>query len=489
MRTLHGARPSIAGPALALMLALALVLPSSLVAQAGAPAPAAPRAVAIVDVTVVPMDRERALEHQTVVVRGGRIARVDAASAIPLGDDVERVDGRGKFLMPGLADMHVHTWSADDFPLFLANGVTTVRNMFGAPVHLDWRRRVAEGELLGPTIVTAGPIVDGKPPVWPGSAVVESADQADAVVAEQKEAGYDFVKVYSKLTKPAYDAILAAAKKRGIPVDGHVPDAVGLDAAFASGQRSFEHLMLYGTASASTHAASATSPPFVLDLYAWSRFDPAKAADAAKRTAAAGVWSCPTLIVMERWVSPEAGAKFLEAPEMRYVSPFLRGFWTQLTGKRSSSSNPDLVDAVRRGDAPRQKMTKALRDAGARLILGTDTGNPYVVSGFAVHQELRLLVGAGLTPFEALRAATAAPAEMLGTPAEFGTVAAGARADLVLLDANPLADVANAKAIAGVMARGRWLPRAELQATLDALAERYAAASSAPASAPSGGAK
>ncbi|HKE00213.1 MAG TPA: amidohydrolase family protein, partial [Planctomycetota bacterium] len=387
------------------------------------------------------------------------------------------IDGRGKFLMPGLADMHVHTWSEQDFPLFLANGVTTVRNMFGAPVHLDWRRRIAAGELLGPTIVTAGPIVDGKRPVWPGSDVVADAEDAERVVAAQKEAGYDFVKVYSKLTKTAYDAVVASAKKHGLPVDGHVPDAVGVEAVLASGQRSLEHLSLYGIAT-SARAESSKDMLAIADFAAWTRFDADKGAALAKATAKSGIWSCPTIVVLQKWVSEKDAEELSKRPEMRYC--WMRAMWKSGFGSSKDSRMEEIAASMPKANEARKKMTGLLHAAGARLILGTDMGNPWVVPGFSAHEELRNLVDSGLSPFEALRAATSSPAEMLGVPGEFGTVAAGARADLVLLDADPLADVANAQRVSGVMARGRWLPRADLQAKLDAIAESLGAPASSP---------
>src|SRR5262245_5537712 len=199
-------------------------------------------AIAFVGVTVVPMDSERRIPDQTVLVRQGRVAEIGPSSSVQVPAGAQRIDGRGKFLMPGLADMHIHLWTQDDLTLFLANGVTFVRNMWGSPQTLVWRDRVERGEVLGPGTYTAGPLLDGKPPVWNGSAVVESAEDAERAVTSQKKAGYDFIKVYKKLSPQAFDAIAATAKKEGLTFGGHVPAAVGLERALAAGQRSVEHL-------------------------------------------------------------------------------------------------------------------------------------------------------------------------------------------------------------------------------------------------------
>src|SRR5262245_37317727 len=217
-----------------------------LLAAVGAPAqeaalPPAPP-LAIVGATVVPMDRAGSLPDQTVLVADGRITALGPAGelAVPAGSTV--IDGHGRWLMPGLVDMHVHSWFESELTLDLANGVTTIRNMFGSPVQVAWRDEVAAGTRLGPSIVTAGPIVDGSPPVWPGSLVVITPEDARNAVQAHVDGHYDFVKVYDRLTPEAYDAVVAAAKAANLPVFGHVPERVGLYAVLASGQRTLEHM-------------------------------------------------------------------------------------------------------------------------------------------------------------------------------------------------------------------------------------------------------
>lgn len=404
------------------MRALAAVLALACASPAGD--------VAFVGVAVVPMDGDRVLEGRTVLVRDGVVAAVGEEVAVPGG--ALRIDGRGRYLMPGLADMHVHNWYEEEHVLFLANGVTTVRNLWGAPMHVRWRREIEAGERLGPTIRTTGPIVDGAEPVWQeGAVVVTTPERAREVVADQKAAGYDAVKVYDRLSADAYAALAAAAREAGMRLEGHVPAAVGIGRALEAGQDSVEHLGGYPLANAETMA------------------------ELAKRTAEAGTWSCVTLVVY---------AKRDPGPEMRYVPPRLRATWGPATVA-------EVPPPLRELAAMRGRAARTLHEATGRVLLGTDCGTPFIVAGWSVHEELALLVGAGLTPYEALSCGTRRAAEYLGEPS--GVVAEGKRADLLLLDANPLEDVANAARIRGVMVRGRWLPREELDRMLETVAASY----------------
>jgi imidazolonepropionase-like amidohydrolase len=390
-----------------------------------------------VDVNVVPMDRERVLEHRTVLVRDGRIAAVTRAGqevALPAG--ARRIDGRGRYLLPGLADMHAHNWYEAEHLLFLANGVTTIRNMWGTPKQLGWRREIEAGERLGPTLHTTGPILDGRPPVWPESTVVTTVEAARAAVRRCRAEGYPSLKVYGGLRREVYGALVGEARALGLRVVGHVPRAVGLEGALEARQDSIEHLEGY------------------LDLA------PDRQGELAERTAARGVWNCVTLVVYWSHLRWEELAR---RPEMRYVPPELRETWTSMTRRRPDEKHRERLLRLRERS---RAMTQALHAAGARLLLGTDCATPYIVAGWSVHRELQLLVEAGLTPYEALCAGTRDAARFLGD--DFGTVEVGRRADLVLLAANPLADVANATRRVGVMVRGRWLSTAELQERLDA---------------------
>jgi imidazolonepropionase-like amidohydrolase len=421
---------------------------------------------AFVDVNIVPMDGDGILEHHTVIVRDGVISAMGPVSSTTIPDGACVIDGSGKFLMPGLADMHVHISNQDEFLLFLANGVTTVRDMFGNTDRLAWRAAVQRGDILGPTIYTSGPIIDGNPPWVEGSAVVETAAEAEREVAEEKAEGYDFVKIYDFLSPEAYDAIVSAAEKHRMPVVGHVPDAVGLRGVLAAGQASIEHLRGYG-------AALAADPDKVTHgSEDWAMADTSKMRGLAEETREAGVWNCPTLVVGQKWVQPAEQRVLFEQPSMRFIAPEVRDEWNPDSSYLSHFSAEKLA-AVEGSHKERLLMTHALHEAGARLLLGTDCGNPFVLAGFSVHEELANLVAAGLTPYEALLAGTRNAAEFVGAPGEFGAVAVGARADLIMTEDNPLEDVGALAKTAGVMVRGVWLTSKELTERLDRLAESY----------------
>jgi hypothetical protein len=431
---------------------------------------------AFVDVTVVAMDSSRILSHQTVLVEDGHILEIGPLKTVRVPPGAKRIDGRGLFLLPGLADMHVHLMEPDAyFPLFLANGVTTVRNTSGGPEMSALRERVKNGTLLGPTVYTAGPILDGSPPVWEGSDVVVTPEQARSAVGKQKRAGYDFLKIYDNLRPAAYDAIMQAAAEAHMPVAGHVPPHVGLQRVLDARQTSIEHLTGYFEWLQNDRSPFKQSnnddetyphPAHLLAkrqaLANW--LDESRIPQISAATAKAGAWNVPTLVAW-RNMTPHAELDAAwKQPGMRYATSMLQGWWNSDNGYTA-----DDWTAKRRGDAVRVKLLKALHEAGARLLVGTDTPHPFVMPGFSVHVELSNFVDAGLSPYEALKAATVDAAEFLGAAAEFGVVKRGARADLVLVEGNPMEDIKNTSRIAGVMVRGRWLSREDLQRGLDAL--------------------
>jgi imidazolonepropionase-like amidohydrolase len=417
--------------------------------------------LAFVDVTVVPMTSGVVLPNHTVIVRDGRIAAVGPAEEIEVPVDARRIEVRGKWLVPGLADMHVHLFSRSDLDLYLANGVTTVRNLGGygaADSILEIRQAIEAGELRGPTIFTSGNWLDGDPPYRDINTVVRNPEEARLEVERQHRTGYDFIKVYEGLTPEVYGAIVDEAEARGIPVTGHVPSRVGIEGVLSSGQSGIEH------------AAAILLPAL--------GFRPTEEASRAlaRQVAEAGVAVTPTLWMLELAFRQRSGpaeiAEVVARPEMRYLPPDRLATWRD---DNMFAAFPRLEAAegrVRRDLVHR--FVGHLTDAGARILAGTDADVAGSVPGFAIHEELRRLVEAGLTPHEALRAATAAPAEYLAEVLPdlepFGTIEVGGRANLILLDADPLEDVANLKQPAGVMARGAWFPASELRAMLDAAA-------------------
>jgi imidazolonepropionase-like amidohydrolase len=396
--------------------------------------------VAIVGGTVIPMDQEGTLADYTVLLRGDTIVAVAPDRAIDV-KDARVIDAKGAWVLPGLADMHVHFWTQGDLTLFLLNGVTTVRNLFGSPEHLRWRDAIARGELDGPTILTAGPIIDGDPPTWPGSAIAMTADAARAVVEAQQQAGYDWLKVYNGLPAEAYDAILDEAAKVNLPVAGHVPKAVGIEKAITSGQKTIEHLDGY--------------VPF---------FGEPPSVDLVAATVRSGVWNCPTLVVTDNFGKLDHPEQLASMRGVDLVSASVREQWNPRNDFRLQTFTPEMFESVRQKNVKRRALVRDLERAGAKLVLGTDTGNPFVVPGFAVVEELALLTQSGLTPWQALRMATAAAGELQGRPAQLGVLVPGARADVIVVGADPLADVKNVADPSIVVARGKVFERGALLA-------------------------
>jgi len=422
-----------------------------------------PRTTAFMGVHVIPMDSERILWDQTVLVVGDRIVALGPASEVEPPPGVRLISARGRFLLPGLADMHVHVGTERDLTLFLAHGVTTVRNMWGFDWLLDWKREIERGEMLGPTIFTAGPLLDGDPPIWDTSPVVTDPREAERIVRMQKREGFDFVKVYVRLSSEVYEAVVSEARRQGMAVAGHVPYQVGLDRVLSAGQASIEHLDGYMEALKRDDSPEITGGDVDRRFFAVSFVDRDKIAVLARKTRDAGVWNCPTLIVEKKWGTREETARFFERVEMAYVPPPTLDWWKDHSGLNLSRESADIA---RQGYAVRKDLVRALCDAGAGILLGSDTPNPLVVPGLSVHEELENLVEAGLTRYEALRAGTFDAARFLGQEEEFGQVRVGARADLLLLDRSPLDAVSNASIPRGVMVRGIWLDREELDKML-----------------------
>lgn len=415
--------------------------------------------VAFVEVNVVPMDREQIIERQTVITQDGKISEIGPASKLQVPPDALKIDGRDKYLMPGLADMHIHLNYEEELVLFLANGVTTIRNMSGFSEFLEWRKRICDGDLLGPTIYTTGPIIDGNPSSFEESIIIETPEAAAKEVVAQKEEGYDAIKILSNLSPDVYEAIIAAAKEHNLPVYGHVPKRVGLERAMDSGQHSIEHMKDFYDA---------------LRPSGWSdeQADLGKIPDLAARTATKGVWVCPTLGIYRIYAANSEEIKTIRNHlSMKYVPAQHRDPWNELeryllSDRWDNKGAKQMLDDV-------FQIVKGMHDAGTKLIVGTDSPIPFQVPGFSIHRELQDFVNLGMTPFETIKAATRNAAEFMGALEEFGTVAAGRRADLILVKANPLNDVANVAKRVGVMVGGRWFSESELQKKLDLLAEKF----------------
>jgi imidazolonepropionase-like amidohydrolase len=444
------------------------------------------RVTAFVNVNVIPMDRERVLKDQTVVVRDGVIAEVGDAKKVAVPAGALRVEGRGHYLLPGLADMHTHLLSDDEFPdelagdellLMLANGVTTARLMIGTPEHLALRKQIEAGALLAPTLYVASPQLTGRAPrgVFNGR-VVTTPEEARRAVLDFKAEGYDFIKLTNYITPEVYDAAVGAARGAGIRVVGHVDTRVGVRRALAAGQQ-IEHLDAYLESVLKDDSPIKTS---VSDVGLFRKenwesldyIDEHKVREIARATARAGVYSTPTLTFFKVTFGTGATDEEIRArPDYRFVPPALREAWDGAS-KRLRAAPP--AEARRREYVRvRNLLVREIHRAGGKIMAGSDTPEWFMLYGFTLHRELRSLVEAGLSPYAALEAATRTPAEYLNALERTGTVAAGKRADLLLLEANPLDSIANTERRAGVMVRGRWLPDAELRAMLDRVAEKF----------------
>jgi imidazolonepropionase-like amidohydrolase len=426
--------------------------------------------VAFTDVSVLPMTRGDTIRAaQTVIVRDGIIVSVGPAATAVIPRDATVIGARGQYLMPGLVDAHVHLEYFDDpgvLALFLANGITTVRNMDGRPYLLEWRRRIASGELPGPTIYSAGPILDGSPPARDDNMAVATAAEARAAVGAQDSAGYDFIKLYTNLSPEAYAAAIGEARARRMTVAGHVPRRVSLRDALTSGQHSVEHLADFDEL-----VESDSSP--VRGRFDWSKLYLAMPADsfrmtsAAREVAAAGIWIVPTAIQADRAVAnADSVRSWLARPEASYISAEGREFWEQQAARTAARLDSADWVTVARGRANRRAMIRALHAAGANVAVGTDTPNPFVVPGFSIHEELANFTAAGFSPLEALAAATRKPARLLGAMDSTGTVEVGKYADLLLLPGNPLLDLTVLRRPSGVMIRGTWLTAQQLRLML-----------------------
>jgi imidazolonepropionase-like amidohydrolase len=445
---------------------LQLYLLSSGVLAAAATTPAQPRAVGslvFTHVNVIDGTGGGLRRDQTVVTQGGRITAVGSADTTPPPAEARVVDASGKFMIPGLWDMHVHTRydGIDHLRLFIANGVTAVRDMGGPWEHFErvtqWKREITSGDRIGPRIVAAGPLLDGPGSELGFAHIIDGPESGRAVVRRIKAAGADFVKVYDLLGRDAFAAVIDEAARQGLPVAGHPPLAVGVRDVSKAGVLTLEHLgrvMLAASSGESDIMARAraldpaAAPQLIADSRRGNRFEREKAADLAALLAQNRTAVIPTL--SNGWTLLASTRKMPRvADRLRYVPPSYRDIW----------SGAGTADATSVENA--REMVWILHAAGVELLAGTDVVKAQFIPGFSLHDELSLLVSAGLSPNEAIEAATRKPARRLGMT-DVGTIEPGMRADVLLLDADPLADIENTRRIAAVTVNGRFVDRAAL---------------------------
>jgi imidazolonepropionase-like amidohydrolase len=422
---------------------------------------------AITHVNVIPMTSTGApLLNASVVIEGARISSING----PVPEAAKVIDGKGKWLIPGLIDMHVHvptdgnfnrsyptrtaavfTSTQDVMTPFVANGVTTIFELISQPGHFGQRNEILRGDVVGPRMALAAMINGGND----GRTANTPSDGRQSVRLAKAE-GYEFIKVYSQLSVETYKAIVDEAQIQGMKVIGHIPDAF----------RGKTQEALVPNFSMVAHAEE-----FGKQAKVFSESEAQGFARLAKKN---GTWLSPTLIVMESMAGQARSLDGLRAlPSLQYVHPLLQNKWLT-ANKHNQGSTPERVAHLEKMGAFNKLLVKAFKKEGVPLVAGTDAGSSGVVWGFSLHDELRLLVEAGLTPGEALSTATRLPATWLGIDKVVGTVETGKYADLILLDANPLIDIGNTRKISGVFINGRWLDSEEIAGMLSALSTRNA---------------
>lgn len=458
------------------------------VQQAGPQPPSATSVVAFVHATVIPMDRERLVADQTVLIVGGTIAEIGPSSSVKVPTGALRIDATGRYLLPALSDMHVHllseAWNLmlspevqaeaagkavphDDFLFpFIANGVTMVQGLSATPPELALRKRIEQGEVLGPRLILAR-MIDAKGKGWPQplSAKADTADEAREAVDQAKAEGYDKMKVYTFLEKEPYDAVISTSHQHGMDVIGHIPATLSVEYVLEAGQKMIAH-----TEEIARHAHGDYRPERI-EYYADIM---------AKR----GVWLVPTLVTTRAIMRVHNDFDgLLREPENAYYRyPLQQAVWSFIADNLYKP-HPAAVRQRIRDDFERlqRPLTKVFHDRGGKLLVGTDAAFPGLVPGFALHKELVELVEVGLTPFQALKAATTGPFEYLGEADRAGTIEAGKHTDLLLLDENPLQDVRAASKISGVLLRGRWIGAEEIRKKMQSIAGVPRLAGAAPA--------
>jgi imidazolonepropionase-like amidohydrolase len=429
------------------------------------------------NVNVVDVKTGHIATKQNVLITGNIIQKITSKAISSKNASI--VDGTGKYLIPGLWDMHVHVFrnAADKrkeyyFPLLIANGVTSVRDMWTKPKNMPyvstWRQQVSTSTGMVPRFATVGTLVDGTPPVWPGSDTVKTAEEARDIVHKIKDSGVDFVKVYGRLSREAYFAIVDECKKLNFPFAGHLPESVSFTEAATSGQKSIEHLISIFSKWKELSTKEETfknikrgewTPALRFELL--QSFSEQKTQELAKLLARNGTSLCPTIVVHAANMFTD-DKKYIQDERLQYISEEEKKGWMDFY-KAFKPENRSINQLRFQTD---MKYLNIMYKTGVKILAGTDLGNPFIYAGFSLHDELEHFAKAGLTPLDALQTATLNPAKYVGKEREIGTVSIGKLADLILLDANPLLDITNTRKINAVVLNGKLLQRKDLDVLL-----------------------
>ncbi|AEI50799.1 amidohydrolase family protein [Runella slithyformis] len=407
-------------------------------------------------VNVIPMDRERVIENQTVVVKNGRITALGSEGKVRFSKEALVIDAGGKYLTPGWAEIHAHVPPIDDLEpmkevlmLYLANGITTIRGMLGHPKHLELRSRINDGSILGPHFYTTGPSFNGQ--------TVKTAERGVEMVREQKAAGYDFLKLHPGLTKETFSAIAKTARQVGIPYVGHVSFNVGVWMAMEAKYSTIDHMDGFIEALTPGIDTLVEQETGLFGSWIAQRADVSLIPKLMTGLRTNSIRVVPTQALAERWLSPLPAEEYTNDPEMKYIKPEQLTAW--VNAKNSYTANPNFSKAgAQKLIEIRRKLIYECRKNGVELLLGSDAPQIFNVPGFSIHREMKYLVDAGLTPYEALRTGTVNVASYLNQ-SDAGTVRVGNVSDLVLLTGNPLKDIGQTKNIEGVMIGTNWLSK------------------------------
>ena len=442
---------------------------------------------AFVGVNVIPMDRERVLANQTVIVKNGVIAEIGDAARITVPKDAVTVDAKGKYLIPGLVDMHTHLLSdSDEYPdsiapdelrVMVANGVTTVRFMIGTPELLKLRSQSAAGEISAPTIYVASPHLTGRE--QGNNFVVKTTEEAREAVRKSKAAGYDFIKVTTFVPSLLYESAVDEAKKLGIRVVGHADTRhVGVERAWKAGQQ-IEHLDGYMELLLKPDAPMkhSVSDLLIYTVDNWKSFDymdESKIPEIARKTVASNPFVDPTHHFMKNSFGRLRTEEEMRAqPDFKFYPAKVQQQWLDFYKRNRFITTVPLEKRARWVEL-REKFIKAIHDAGGKIMVGSDTPEFLWLYGFGVHHELKALKDSGISNYAVLAAGTRNAHDFFGTLDKVGTIQKGKRADLILLNANPLDDISATKDRAGVMLKGKWFTQTELNGWLDEIAPKIA---------------
>jgi imidazolonepropionase-like amidohydrolase len=433
--------------------------------------PQAGRGILISDVTLVNTADGSLLEHRYVEIDSGVIRKI-TDRAPDRSSFATQIDAKGKFLMPGLAEMHAHIPAPpvsreiveETLILYLSNGITTIRGMLGHPSHLELRAAVESGEVLGPRIFTSSPSLNGNS--------VKTREEARAKVTQYQKEGYDFLKIHPGIQRAVFDELVATAREVHIPFAGHVPVDVGIRHALQSGYASIDHVdgFLEGLVPENTRVNATDNGFFGYSFTPLT--DTALIPSLVDLARQHEVWIVPTQSLFERWFAPVQATDLLDEPEMRYMSVTTLTNWRIRKEQSTARETGFTSEQWEQFNAIRQKLIKALSESGHGMLLGSDAPQLFNVPGFSIHHEIRGLEAAGMSRLDILKSGTVNPAIFFGEEDRFGRIAEGLDADLLLLNGNPLEDLQALKRLEGVMVKGRWLDKKTLDKKLEVIAHK-----------------